>query len=167
MVDANGRLIGIISRADVLALFDRSDLDIRKEISAVMGYGFLVDPKELKVTIKDGVVTLSGAAETAELGHDLVQRILHVRGVVAVRDRLVYPQADVRMIRSFSVHCAVLCAEQLTRLTNVPRNRSERLWAPGGMRRGMAAEFDSGCGDWRRARRGESTRRIASGQARA
>ena len=39
-------------------------------------------------------MTLSGVAETAELGHDLVQRVWHVQGVVAVRDRLAYPPAD-------------------------------------------------------------------------
>ena len=94
MVDANGHLVGIISRADVLAVFDRSDHDIRKEITDVMRNEFLVGPKEFKLTIKDGVVTLSGVAETAELGHDLVQRVWHVQGVVAVRDRLAYPPAD-------------------------------------------------------------------------
>ena len=41
VVDANGRLVGIISRADVLAVFDRSDLDIRKEITDVMRNEFL------------------------------------------------------------------------------------------------------------------------------
>ena len=59
VVDANGHLVGIISRADVLAVFDRSDLDIRKEITDVMRNEFLVGPKEFKLTIKDGVVTLS------------------------------------------------------------------------------------------------------------
>jgi CBS domain-containing protein len=92
VVDGNGRLVGIISRADVLAVFDRSDQDIRREITTdVMPNEFLVDPKDFKVTVKDGVVTLSGVPETAELGRHLVQRIWHVQGVVAVRDRLDYP----------------------------------------------------------------------------
>src|SRR6516225_1679511 len=42
----DGHLVGIISRADVLAVFDRSDEEIRKEITAdVMRGEFLVDPK--------------------------------------------------------------------------------------------------------------------------
>jgi hypothetical protein len=41
--------------------------------------------------VKDGVVTLEGTPETAAIGHDLVARTRHVQGVVAVRDRLVYP----------------------------------------------------------------------------
>jgi hypothetical protein len=37
-------------------------------------------------------VTLGGIAETSEFGDDLVQRIRHVQGVVAVRDRLSHPR---------------------------------------------------------------------------
>jgi CBS-domain-containing membrane protein len=94
VVNANGHLVGIISRADVLAVFDRPDQDIRQEVTGVMRSEFVVDPKDFKVTVKDGVVTLSGVPETAELGRDLVQRIWHVQGVVAVRDRLDHPPPD-------------------------------------------------------------------------
>ena len=41
--------------------------------------------------VKDGIVTLEGQAETSEFGHEIVQRVRHVQGVVAVRDRLSYP----------------------------------------------------------------------------
>jgi osmotically-inducible protein OsmY len=46
------------------------------------------------VTVADGVVTVRGAPETAELGHKLVGRIRHVQGVVAVRDELAYPPSE-------------------------------------------------------------------------
>ncbi len=92
VVDADGHLAGIISRADVLAVFDRPDSDIRQEISDnVIPDEFLVDPEALTVTVEDGVVTLAGVPETNQLGHDIVRRIRHVHGVVAVRDRLTYP----------------------------------------------------------------------------
>ena len=39
----------------------------------------------------EGVVTLTGRPQTCEQGHDIVSRIRHVQGVVAVRDRLDYP----------------------------------------------------------------------------
>ncbi len=95
VVDANGHLVGIISQTDVLGIFDRSGQDIRKEIiTEVMQNEFLVDPKEYKLTVKNGVVTLAGVPETAELGRDLIQRIWHVQGVVAVRDRLACPPPD-------------------------------------------------------------------------
>ena len=95
VTDANGRLAGIVSRADVLAVFDRTDKDIRKEIGDDVLLGeFLVDPNALQVTVTDGVVTLAGRPETAEVGHDIVRRVRHVQGVVAVRDRLDYPPAE-------------------------------------------------------------------------
>jgi len=36
-------------------------------------------------------VTMEGCPETAALGHALVRKARHVPGVVAVRDRLTYP----------------------------------------------------------------------------
>jgi len=91
VVDANGHLVGIISRADVLAVFDRTDDDIREEITnEVLLSEFLVDPKAFDVQVSDGIVTLTGAPETNEIGHEIVQRVRHVQGVVAVRDRLSY-----------------------------------------------------------------------------
>jgi CBS domain-containing protein len=92
VVDAVGHLVGVISRADVLAVFDRSDKEIRAEItSEVMRDEFGIGPKGFKVTVKDGIVTLEGTPDTAVLGHEIVRRIRHVQGVVAVRDRLSYP----------------------------------------------------------------------------
>ena len=91
VIDANDHLVGIISRADVLSVFDRTDAAIRGEIAEVMLNEFLVDPKAFNVTVQDGVVTLLGSPETAALGHHIVGKVRHVQGVVAVRDRLSYP----------------------------------------------------------------------------
>jgi len=91
VVDAAGHLVGIVSRADLLAVFDRSDQEIGKEITDEVMVDQFIDPKTLNVTVKDGVVTLSGAPETSSIGRDLVQRVRHVQGVIAVRDRLNYP----------------------------------------------------------------------------
>jgi CBS domain-containing protein len=92
VVDANRHLVGIITRADVLSVFDRSDKEIRTEIiNDVMRGELLIDPKGLTVRVKDGVVTLQGAPDTSVVGHEVVRRIRHVQGVVAVRDRLSYP----------------------------------------------------------------------------
>jgi CBS domain-containing protein len=95
VTDANGRLVGIISRADVLSVFDRTDEAICREITDDVLLGeFLVDPQNLQVTVSDGVVTLAGRPETSETGHEIVWRVRHVQGVVAVRDRLDYPPAE-------------------------------------------------------------------------
>jgi CBS domain-containing protein len=95
VTDAGGHLVGIISRADVLSVFDRTDEAIRKEITDEVLLGeFLTDPLVFTVTVKDGIVTLSGRPETSETGHEIVRRIRHVQGVVAVRDRLDYPPPE-------------------------------------------------------------------------
>jgi CBS domain-containing protein len=94
VVDAQGHLVGIVSRADVLSVFERLDVDIRKEITDEMILNELhTDPDRLTVTVNGGIVTLAGSPETAELGHAIVARTRHVQGVVAVRDRLDYPVA--------------------------------------------------------------------------
>ena len=90
VVDAGGRLVGIISRTDVLAVFDRADEEIRAEIMSQVICG-RSEPSQYSVIVTDGVVTLEGTPETVAVGHDIVSRARHVQGVVAVRDRLVYP----------------------------------------------------------------------------
>lgn len=93
VVDANGHLVGIVSRSDLLSVFSRSDSDIRGEIlDEVIRHDLCTDPAAFTVAVKDGIVTLEGLAETREFGQDIAQRVRHVRGVVAVRDRLSYPR---------------------------------------------------------------------------
>jgi CBS domain-containing protein len=95
VTDDSGRLVGSISRADVLSVFDRTDAAICHEITHDVLLGeFLADPLVFQVTAMDGIVTLSGRPETNEAGHAIVRRIRHVQGVVAVRDRLDYPPAE-------------------------------------------------------------------------
>lgn len=94
VTDAAGHLVGIISRADVLAVYNRPDGEIREEITQqVLLDRYLTDPARFTVTVKDSVVTIEGSPETASLGHDIIDEVRHVQGVVAVRDRLSYPPA--------------------------------------------------------------------------
>lgn len=95
VADRAGRLVGIISRADVLAVYSRPDEEIRKEIcDEVILNGCLADPASFTVTVQDGIVTLEGKPQTAPLGRDIVSRARHIQGVVAVRDRLSYPPSE-------------------------------------------------------------------------
>jgi len=92
VVNSGGQLVGIVSRSDVLAVFDRPDEDIRKDIvDTMLRHEFLIDQRLFKVTVESGVVTMEGCPETAALGHALVRKARHVPGVVAVRDHLTYP----------------------------------------------------------------------------
>jgi CBS-domain-containing membrane protein len=92
VTDSSGRLVGIISRADVLSVFDRPDGEIRGEITENLILNELhTDPGYFTVTVENGIVTLEGTPETAALGRVVAARARHVQGVVAVRDRLGYP----------------------------------------------------------------------------
>lgn len=92
VVDAGGHPVGTVSRADLLSVFDRSDEEIRAEIAGDVIPGWrLVDPALFTATVADGVVTITGTPETVDMGHNLVTRLRHVSGVVAVRDELTYP----------------------------------------------------------------------------
>jgi CBS domain-containing protein len=92
VVDDDGRLVGIVSRADLLSVFSRPAADIQRDIieNVIIG-AVLTDPARFTVTVKDGVVTVEGKPENASTGRDMIEEIRHVEGVVAVRDRLSYP----------------------------------------------------------------------------
>ena len=92
VVDADGRLAGIISRADVLVVYDRPDTAISEEITNDIALReSLADAARFNVTVTDGIVTLTGNPRTSQQGHDITRRARHVQGVIAVRDRLDYP----------------------------------------------------------------------------
>jgi CBS domain-containing protein len=92
VVRADGTLIGIVTRSDVLSVYRRPDAAIRREITEDLILGtFRCDPARFDVTVKSGVVTIAGSPETAETGREIIAAARHVEGVVAVRDRLSYP----------------------------------------------------------------------------
>jgi osmotically-inducible protein OsmY len=72
----------------------RSDEETRKEVTDdVICREFGASPRQFAVAVQAGVVTLEGHPETVALGHVIVRKVRHVQGVVAVRDRLSYPDA--------------------------------------------------------------------------
>jgi len=92
VVDHRGRLLGIVTRSDLLSAYNRPDEEIRREITQdVIADGFFTDPDRLTVTVKDGIVTLAGAPGSVILGRGIAGQVRHVEGVVAVRDRFTYP----------------------------------------------------------------------------
>jgi CBS domain-containing protein len=99
VVDKDGRLVGIVSRKDVLAVFLRKDEDIRDEIvEYVLGRGLDITPNRATVTVDvhDGEVVLTGQLDLrSQLS--LVEELTHqVDGVVDVTTSLTYRQDDTR-----------------------------------------------------------------------
>ena len=92
VTDPGGRLAGIVSRADVLAVYSRTDADIAEEIrTGILASEAPANPGTPDVTVTAGVATIIGRPQTREQAHAIISRARHVQGVVAVRDRLDYP----------------------------------------------------------------------------
>jgi len=88
VVDQAGHLVGIISKVDVLRIFSRPDEEIRRDVTGrLIGMGFPADPEHLRVSVHDGIVTLTGRPETGRAGPDIIEAVRHIDGVVAVRDQ--------------------------------------------------------------------------------
>jgi CBS domain-containing protein len=93
VVNQAGRLLGIVSRVDVLAVFSRPDTEIRDELVHRTLPGIMATlPHDLEVVVHDGIVTISGTLRREQVtsigASDITDAIRHIQGVVAVRDRL-------------------------------------------------------------------------------
>lgn len=79
------RLVGIVTRADLVRAFTRSDEEIAREIVAdVVERVFWLDPVEIAVTVESGAVTLRGKVETESDVKLLPELVRRVPGVVTV-----------------------------------------------------------------------------------
>jgi CBS domain-containing protein len=95
VVDGTGQLVGIVSRADVLSVFQRPDEQIRDEVvNTVITEEFALNPSTVAVTVRSGVVTVTGPISRRAIALALLGKIRFLDGVVAVRDRLTYPPED-------------------------------------------------------------------------
>lgn len=91
VVDEAGRLIGIVSRADLLRVFLRHDQAIREEIRLdVVNRVLGLSPDQVTVTVTDGLVTVAGTLEHRSVAHALIRLAQGVDGVIAVVDQLGY-----------------------------------------------------------------------------
>ena len=91
VVDERGRVCGIVTRADLVRVFSRSDQQIRREIEHDVILGMLwIPPGRVHVQVTQGEVTLTGRLET-ELDANLLPRLVaRVPGVVAVTSQLTW-----------------------------------------------------------------------------
>jgi CBS domain-containing protein len=93
VVDGNGRLRGIITRTDVLSLFERPDHDIWDEVVKDVIIGeFGLDQELFVVTVRFGIVTITGSVQRRADALSMLATIRHLEGVIGVRDRLSYPR---------------------------------------------------------------------------
>jgi CBS domain-containing protein len=85
----HGRLVGIVSRGDLVRAFARSDAEIEHDVRLeVVLRTVLIPPDEIDVQVRGGEVTLRGEVDTGFPAELLLQEVGRVPGVVAVRSQL-------------------------------------------------------------------------------
>ncbi|MFD8410961.1 CBS domain-containing protein [Streptomyces sp. NPDC059650] len=89
VVDTEGRVIGVLSRSDLIRLFLRRDRAIQEEIvEDVLTRTLRIAPSSITVAVDDGLVTLSGTVPRPEVLPVVVRLCQSVDGVVDVDNRL-------------------------------------------------------------------------------
>jgi CBS domain-containing protein len=97
VTDQDGRLIGIVSRRDLLSVFLRPDDEVAERVRELLDDLLPADPGSVTATVRDGVVILTGhpeAPEDRELMPMVIQLIWDVDGVIDVSNRLGEPPAE-------------------------------------------------------------------------
>ncbi|MFK0156117.1 CBS domain-containing protein [Streptomyces sp. NPDC090493] len=98
VVDEEDRLVGIVTRGDLLKVYLRPDAEIRDEVvEEVLVRGLWVPRGSVHVSVTEGVVTLSGPMERRSDTEIAVSMTGRVDGVVAVVDKLTYRLDDSRV----------------------------------------------------------------------
>jgi CBS domain-containing protein len=101
VVDDLGRLVGIVTRSDLLKVYLRPDEQIRADVvGGVLRRSLWVDTRRLAVEVDNGVVTLTGEVETKSLALLVVQLVRGVPGVVDVVDLMSADFDDTALVNS-------------------------------------------------------------------
>ncbi|MFF5470767.1 CBS domain-containing protein [Streptomyces achromogenes] len=95
VVDDEGRLVGIVTRRDLLRVFLRPDTEIRDEVVEGVLVRLLWLPAQgVDVSVVDGVVTLAGQMERKCETEIAVSMTQQIDGVVGVVDNLTFQFDD-------------------------------------------------------------------------
>jgi CBS domain-containing protein len=96
VVDAGGRLVGIVSRLDLIRVFVRDDEEIRSQVmESVADTAVWSPPDAVTVRVSGGVVILSGVVTRHTEAIAVARMAANVDGVVTVRDKLAWKHDDV------------------------------------------------------------------------
>jgi CBS domain-containing protein len=88
----SGRLVGIVTRADLVRAFTRSDEELAAEIRrGGMLERLWMDPGRLEVTVDQGNVVLGGDLDSEDMAESIVEFAKRTPGVVSVESTLTWP----------------------------------------------------------------------------
>lgn len=90
VVDGSGGLVGIISRADLLKVFLRSEETLAWDVDEVLRRA-LVAPGTVTAASREGVVRVTGRVESQEQAARIESGLKKLPGVVAVESELSWP----------------------------------------------------------------------------
>jgi CBS domain-containing protein len=94
----DGRVLGIVSRADLVRVFLRTDAEIRHEIINEVITGMVgTSPARVRVSVTKGMVTLAGEVEQKSMIPFAERMARSVDGVVDVTSELTYAFDDTRL----------------------------------------------------------------------
>jgi CBS domain-containing protein len=97
VVSAGGELLGIVTRADLVRAFVRTDEELAEDIrEGVLLKALWITPGNVSVVVNEGVVTLSGEVETRPTAEMLPDFVRRVPGVVAVRSDVTWEDENGR-----------------------------------------------------------------------
>ena len=92
VVEKHGKLLGIVTRADLVRAFVRDDDAIEREIrSDVILRTLWSAPDRFHVEVEGGEVTIEGEVADAESAELLARFVERVPGVVGIRSRVTWP----------------------------------------------------------------------------
>jgi len=94
VVDGQGCLTGTVTRHDLVKVFVRPDADIAGEIEDDLRHFAWGDTSGIRVTVRDGVVTLGGRTRTHSDATLVTRAVIPVNGVVDVREELLWDEDD-------------------------------------------------------------------------
>lgn len=91
VVDADDKLVGIVTRSDLVRAFVRDDVEIAREIrDDVLLRTLWESPDRFRVRVHGGEVTLAGKVNDAHSAGILVRFVERVPGVVNIRSRITW-----------------------------------------------------------------------------
>ncbi len=95
----DGRLVGIVSRADLVRAYLRSDAELEAVIREhVLGHELAEDPTQIAVTVEEGIAHLSGTVDRRSSADIIVGHVAALEGIVSVESELTWRLDDAEIV---------------------------------------------------------------------
>lgn len=99
VVDSEGKLVGIVSRGDVLKVFLRSDAELATEVRGILDHAQRIfGGSRLEAKVTGGVVDLGGRLRSKNQVDATVRAVAAVDGVIGIYSRIAYESDDARFL---------------------------------------------------------------------